>query len=124
MIALKLDENLSDSLLSLARTRDFDAESVRTENLDGVADQSLFERCRDEGRVLVTLDLDFSDPIRFRPSRSAGTIVLRAGRPSMELIRVLFIEALDGCGTESPSRSIWIVEVGRVRIYRPWDDDE
>jgi hypothetical protein len=42
----------------------------------------------------------------------------------MELIRMLFTEALDSCVTESPLRSIWIVEAGRVRIYRPWDDDE
>lgn len=121
MTALKLDENLSDRLLALARERGFDAESVRTQEMDGSRDEVLFAHCRAERRVLVTLDLDFSDPVRFPPAYTAGTIVLRPGRPAMELIAALFEAALRRLADETPEHAIWIVEAGRVRVHRSWD---
>jgi predicted nuclease of predicted toxin-antitoxin system len=117
MTALKLDENLSEQLLAVARGGGLDAESVRSEHLVGAPDDVVFERCRSEKRVLVTLDLDFSDPVRFPPSMSAGTIVLRPHRPSMRQIAQLFDATLQRLEHDSPVNSIWIVEPGRVRIY-------
>lgn len=118
MTALKLDENLSDQLLVEARKRGFDAESVRSQRVTGSRDEVLFELCREEGRTLITLDLDFSDPLHFAPSDTAGTIVLRPRRPSMEQTAALFNAALSRLESDSAANSIWIIEPGRVRIYR------
>lgn len=123
MTALKLDENLSDELLATARGRGFDAESVRSEKLTGASDDVLFSQCGSERRALVTLDLDFSDPIRFPPTGRHGTIVLRPGRPSMQQISALFDAAMRALESESPEHAIWIVEPGRLRIYRSSDED-
>jgi predicted nuclease of predicted toxin-antitoxin system len=76
-----------------------------------------------EERVLITLDLDFSNPLRFPPAGTAGTIILRPQRPSPNEIEALLEEAVRRLTTESVHGSIWIVESGRVRIYRPWDID-
>ena len=94
MTAIKLDENLGSRLLDSARTAGFDAESVSTQKLNGVPDDSLFEHCKGERRVLITLDLDFSNPLRFSTEGSAGTIVLRPRRPASSEIASLFDEAL------------------------------
>jgi predicted nuclease of predicted toxin-antitoxin system len=117
MTALKLDENLSEDLLAAGRAHGHDIESVRSEQLVGSSDDIIFARCRAEGRVLVTLDLDFADPVRFAPSSSAGTIVLRPHRPSMRQIAALFEAALQRLAHEAPRDAIWIVEAGRMRIY-------
>lgn len=124
MTALKLDENLSDRLLVRVRDAGQDAESVRTEKLDGTADEALFAHCRTEQRTLVTLDLDFSNPLRFSPVKTAGTIVLRPNRPSMPEINNLMEALIDRLKFDSPKERIWIVEAGRVRIYSDWYSED
>lgn len=124
MIAVKLDENLGAQLLLRAREAGLDAESVRTERLAGAADDVLFAHTRSEGRTLITLDLDFSNPLRFPPAGGPGTIVLRAHRPSHVEIAGLFEEALTRLGSEAIRGRIWIVEPGRVRIYWDWDSED
>jgi predicted nuclease of predicted toxin-antitoxin system len=42
---------------------DFDADSVFQEQLSGAPDESVLARSRTEDRVLITLDLDFSNII-------------------------------------------------------------
>jgi predicted nuclease of predicted toxin-antitoxin system len=124
MTPLKLDENLGANLLSRAREAGYDAESVRSENLNGAEDSVLFARCVEEQRTLITLDLDFSNPLRFPPPGTSGTIVLRPHRPSHIEIEKLFETALEKLGGERVRARIWIVEPGRLRIYRDWDADE
>jgi len=124
MTTIKLDENLSSRLLESARLSGFDAESVSTEKLNGTSDAVLFERCKAEQRALITLDLDFSNPLRFPAVGSAGTIVLRPRRPAAQEIASLFDEALRRLHSETVAESIWIIEPGRVRIHRAWDAGE
>ena len=117
MTLVKLDENLGASALLRVRAAGHDAESVRTEDLNGAPDVTVFDRCVSEGRALITLDLDFADPIRFPPAGTAGTIILRARRPSAAEIDVLLDEAMERLRSDSVQGCIWIVEPGRVRIY-------
>ncbi len=71
--------------------------------------------------MLVTLDLDFSNPLRFPPDQASGVIVVRLHRPTHSLI----IEALAGAlhRITDPEGAIWIVELGRIRVHRPDTDD-
>jgi len=124
MTAIKLDENLGSRLLESARTAGFDAENVSTQRLNGMSDATLFEHCKVEQRALITLDLDFSNPLRFPTVGSAGTIVLRPRRPAAQEIASLFDEALLRLRGETVTERIWIVEPGRVRIHRSWDAGE
>ena len=67
----KLDENLDARLASLVAEGGHEADSVVAEGLGGKPDEELITACISEGRVLITLDLDFADPLRFPPARSA-----------------------------------------------------
>jgi protein-tyrosine-phosphatase len=51
MTALKLDENLSDQLLAVAREHGLDAESVRSEQLVGIPET--FDLIVEPGRVRI-----------------------------------------------------------------------
>ncbi|HEX8410179.1 MAG TPA: DUF5615 family PIN-like protein [Thermoanaerobaculia bacterium] len=117
----KLDENLDRRLAAWLQSLGHDAHTVRDEQLGGAPDERVFEAATSERRCLVTLDLDFSDPVRFSPVGTAGTIVLRVPVPSIALIRLLLEQALAHAETESPEQKIWIVEPGRVRIWESWD---
>jgi predicted nuclease of predicted toxin-antitoxin system len=118
---LKLDENLDVRLATWLASIGHDAQTVRDEQLSGAPDEDFFVAARHEHRCLITLDLDFSDPFRFPPTDSAGTVVLRPPVPSMPLIRLLLEQAIAHTAVESPEGKIWIVEPGRVRIWESWD---
>lgn len=114
---LKLDENLGASIAEHLRTKHHDVSTVPEENLCGVDDTSVFNAASSERRILVTLDLDFSSPIRFPPTQDSGVIVIRLNRPTHSLI----VEALDGAlpHITDPEGAIWIAEIGRIRVHRP-----
>lgn len=121
---LKLDENLDVRLADRLRSAGHDVETIRSESLSGAPDEDVFATAVRESRTLVTLDMDFSDPIRFSPTGTEGTIVLRVPVPSMAMIRMLLQQAISRAESESPRGQIWIVEPGRVRVWESWDPDD
>ena len=67
------------------------------EGLQGATDAALFEQCRHERRVLVTLDLQFANPLRFKPEDGAGIAVLRAPEsPGRRDLRAVLERLLQG----------------------------
>ena len=117
----KLDENLDVDLATWLAAMGHDAKTVRDEQLSGASDERVFAAAMAEDRCLVTLDLDFSDPIHFPPNTSSGTIVLRVPVPSMAMIKRLLEQAMTRVAVASPRGQIWIVEAGRIRIWESWD---
>lgn len=113
---LKLDENLEPRLAQAAAERGHDALGVLAERISGISDDTLFVICRLERRVLVTLDLDFADVLRFPPRNTAGIIVLRPGRSTRASVRALFDAALELMDLQDPTGVLWIVEPGQVRV--------
>jgi len=116
---LKLDENLGPSILSLFRTAGHEVDTVLEEGLAGAPDGQVFEASKEAGRALVTLDLDFANPLRFPAGATPGVVVLRPARTVLVQIEQLALEAIGFPGTENPSGKIWIVEPGRIRIHTP-----
>ncbi len=84
----------------------------------GSHDEALYERCRQEGRCLVSLDLDFSNVLRFPPDPTAGLAVLRpAGRPTLGALKALAHRLVQALSIESITGRLWIVETDRIRIH-------
>ncbi|OQY48549.1 MAG: hypothetical protein B6242_02080 [Anaerolineaceae bacterium 4572_78] len=113
----KLDENFGARTQNLFIESGHDVHTVCQESLQGTGDDNLYHVCCSEKRCLVTLDLDFSDIIRFPPKTSHGIVVIRVPQnPSLQLLKLLikqFIKALD---ENTLIGNLWIVEVGRIRI--------
>jgi len=57
----KIDENLPSEFVDLLTHAGFSADTVVQENLQGAADSAVANICQKESRILLTLDLDFSD---------------------------------------------------------------
>lgn len=59
----KLDENFGTRTQHIFRSAGYDIQTVRDQGLEACSDRQLYETCCSENRCLVTLDLDFADPI-------------------------------------------------------------
>jgi predicted nuclease of predicted toxin-antitoxin system len=78
---IKFDENIGSRGVALLKSAGHDVMTVRDQNLQGAKDEVLFEVCVEEQRVLITLDHDFGQVLRFPPAQSAGIVILeRTGR--------------------------------------------
>ena len=114
----KLDENLGSRTAGLIAESGYDVETVAQEELSGTSDARLFEICIAEHRCLITLDLDFSDVIRFPPLNTPGIAVLRLPRvTSLSLLTSLVRSLLAALQTASIAGRLWVVEAGRIRVY-------
>jgi predicted nuclease of predicted toxin-antitoxin system len=113
----KLDENLNARVVPLLEAAGYEADTVLAEGLGGTADRVLFEVCRATGQTLLTLDLDFAQPLRFPPQGTAGIVVLRPGRPTLAAITATLGSLLAVLPSASPADALWIVEPDRVRTW-------
>jgi hypothetical protein len=66
--------------IEMLRLAGHDVMTVRDQNLQGIIDETLFDVCAGEDRVLITLDHDFGQVLRFPPERGAGLVNLEPGR--------------------------------------------
>ena len=124
MVKFKLDEHFGFRLQNVFFYAGFDAQTVRDENLQGIADSNLFEICKKESRCLVTLDLDFSDVIRFPPYDSPGIIILRPRqRVTLRDLEKLVVQLLKFIETDSVENQLWVVEKDKIRIHKPEIDE-
>ena len=115
---IKLDENLGSLGTSLLEADGHDVMTVVDQQLAGAEDARVYEVCRDEGRMLVTLDHDFGHTLRFPAEATAGIVVIECkGRlsPSTILSRVRELAAM--LRTRPNEKELWIVEPGRIRIH-------
>jgi hypothetical protein len=84
---VKLDENFDVRLAPVLAADGHNVDTVASEGLAGSDDNTVYATCLAVGRVLITLDLDFSNPFRFPPEDTAGIIVVRPPRPILPAIR-------------------------------------
>lgn len=124
---IKLDENLGSRGASLLSEANHDVHTVPDEGLCSASDNDLTAPCKDEGRCLVTLDIDCANPLTFPPRDYHGIAVLRLRRNPSRAELIVALETLrDALETERIDGRLWIVEPGRVRVHghSPREDED
>ena len=112
----KIDENLPVEIAELLRSARHDAVTVMDQGLRGADDSLIIDACLREGRVLVTLDLDFADVRAYPPPQFPGFMVLRVRRQDKRHLIAIFRRVIPLMEQESVEHHLWIIEETRVRI--------
>lgn len=123
MKKVKLDENFPPSFLSLFQNEIIDASSVHLQGISGTNDDNLYKICREEGRTIVTFDLDFANIIRYPANETAGIIVCRLRKKiSLDYIRRLCKTLVKIISENDLTGKLLIVEDEKIRIRKSDND--
>ena len=112
----KLDENLPELVRDALTELGHDAHTVAAEGLAGAHDGAVLDACVAEDRVLITLDLDFSDIRAYPPGSYPGLWVLRPPKQTFKAIEALVRAGLQLSTVERVAGQLWVIDEKRVRI--------
>ncbi len=112
----KTDENLHSDVAQYLRANGHDALTVWDQALRGTSDQNLAQVCQSEGRVLITLDLDFANIRAYPPQQYAGIIVLRLASHSRSHVLRSATQLLPLLSESDVAGHLWIVDEQGVRV--------
>jgi predicted nuclease of predicted toxin-antitoxin system len=115
-VKLLLDENISASHARALRAERYDAVAIVEQGLGGAADEAVRLHAIDTGRILVTLDADFANIIRFPPEGTPGVVRLRLHPPTETAIASALQRLLELLTNFEVAGKLIIVDSKRIRI--------
>ena len=116
MRQFKIDENLHEDAAELLRQHGHDTMTVHEQGLQGGADADIANACRQEGRAVITLALDFSDVRHYPSGDYQGLVVLRLNDQSRASVLNIIGRIIPLHGVEPLIGNLWIVQETGVRI--------
>jgi len=114
----KLDENLPVEAADVLRAAGHDALTVLEQHMGGRPDTDVASVCRQEGRTVITLDLDFADIRAYPPAEYPGIVVLRLMRLDKRHVLAVMHRLSAMIDREPLEGKLWIVDETSVRIRR------
>ncbi|MDW8327781.1 MAG: DUF5615 family PIN-like protein [Anaerolineales bacterium] len=112
----KVDENLPIEAAEALRQAGHEASTIGEQGLSGGSDSAVAQVCQQEGRALMTLDLDFADIRAYPPQDYPGLVVLRLRRQDKPYVLQIMARVIQMLNEATLEKKLWIVEDDFVRI--------
>ena len=112
----KNDENLPAEVADLLQKTGYDAVSVLDQDLGGSTDDCIYQICKQEKRVIVTLDIDFANIIAYPPKESLGIIIMRLTQQDKKSILSAMNRVIELLEQHEINQKLWIVSDEKLRI--------
>jgi predicted nuclease of predicted toxin-antitoxin system len=95
-----------------------DAVHLRDEGLQRVSDPDIFAKAHQEGRIVLTFDLDFGEIVALSGSTHTSVILFRVRNASAAHIIQRLSVVLPSCADVLAEGAVVLVEDGRYRVRR------
>jgi len=118
-VRFKLDENMPRDAAIRLGEQGHDVTTVIDEGLGGEKDPPVLRAATDEGRILLTFDLDFADLRQYPPGTHSGIVVFRLQDQRWKTLEGPLDRLLAKGGLDDLANGLAIVDAARVRFRRP-----
>ena len=110
------DENLSPRHASRLRMLGYDAVAISEVGLSGASDSLVRSFAVSAGRVLITMDADFGNVLRYPAAGTPGVVWLRLHPPTEKGIAAAVDRVLQRLGTENLTGKLVVVDEDKIRV--------
>jgi predicted nuclease of predicted toxin-antitoxin system len=111
-----IDMNLPPEMADWLRSHGHDAVHVREVGSANLPDRKVFAQASEEGRIIVTFDLDFGEIVGLSGGAGSGVVLLRLRSVRQSYLRERLLLAVTEAEEELRAGAIVLVEDGRIRI--------
>ncbi len=113
------DMAISISTVGWLRRQGHDTVHVRDIGMSQASDAELLARAYMEGRIVLTLDLDFGYLMAASGSQLPSVILFRLGNETAEVVTRRLSDVLDSCADSLASGAFVTVDDARIRVRKP-----
>jgi predicted nuclease of predicted toxin-antitoxin system len=90
--------------------------TVQETGLAGTSDENVLRFAIEHERILITIDMDFSNIRRFPPKSHTGIIVLKIRPQTVEKVHKVLAQVLRELDAEQLGKSLVIIDQGKYRV--------
>jgi len=112
------DMNMSMSTVQYLRRNGHDAIHLREQGLERASDTIVLQKAREEGRIVLTFDLDFGDLMANSKEELPSVIIFRLHDETPQAVLPRLKEILSNCSEELQKGSLILAGNSRNRIRR------
>jgi|SRR5215470_12432068 len=113
-----LDMNLPPAVAEWLQSKGHDAVHIREIGLGHLPDREVFARAAEEGRIVVTFDLDFGEIAGLAGATGATVLLLRLRLAHQDYLRQRLQAAIVEAAEALEAGATVVVEDARIRIRR------
>ena len=113
-----LDECAFLATANFLRKSGFDAMTINELGHSGVSDDKVFELAREEDRMLLTFDKDFSNIFRFPLGKHPGIIIVRIHPQTIEVTERLLRRFLELTTEDQYRKALVVIDETKIRIRK------
>lgn len=112
------DANIFVPMVDGLRDMGHDVFDVKEKGMENLSDPEIFRMAQKEGRILVTMDKDFSNILLYPPGEHQGIIVVKLYRLKVADATRLFLDAMDDIKPEDIPGNLVIIDRSKTRIRK------
>ena len=113
LLKLLSDENVPRKVVESLKKHDFDLKLVPA----GLSDDEVSALAISEGRVFLTFDKHFSDPLKFPPEKHFGIVFIRVRPPLAALVTATLLELFRSIKSSELKGKLLIVSPVGFRVF-------